>query len=155
MYINGYYHLPMFYFESIWCFIGFIIALILRRKRYIKKGQLTGFYLMWYGAARFVIEIFRTDSLMLGNLKVARIVSVIMFIIGFVIELIQGKKPKLDELYKAEIKTVEQLEKEEIEKAINKYGSNTQEMKQVAKALNIGIATLYRKVKKYNIKTGE
>ena len=45
--------------------------------------------------------------------------------------------------------------KEEIEKAINKYGSNTQEMKQVAKALNIGIATLYRKVKKYNIKTGE
>ncbi|MDU7537725.1 MAG: helix-turn-helix domain-containing protein, partial [Peptostreptococcaceae bacterium] len=62
---------------------------------------------------------------------------------------------KLDELYKAEIKTVEQLEKEEIEKAINKYGSNTQEMKQVAKALNIGIATLYRKVKKYNIKTGE
>ena len=65
------------------------------------------------------------------------------------------QKNKLDELYKAEIKTVEQLEKEEIEKAINKYGSNTQEMKQVAKALNIGIATLYRKVKKYNIKTGE
>lgn len=62
---------------------------------------------------------------------------------------------KLDELYKAEIKTVEQLEKEEIEKAIKKYGSNTQEMKEVAKALDIGIATLYRKVKKYNIKTGE
>ena len=60
---------------------------------------------------------------------------------------------KLDELYKEEIKTVEQLEKEEIEKAIKKYGNNTQEMKQVANALNIGIATLYRKVKKYNIKT--
>ena len=42
--------------------------------------------------------------------------------------------------------------KEEIEKAIKKYGNNTQEMKQVAKALDIGIATLYRKVKKYNIK---
>ena len=62
---------------------------------------------------------------------------------------------KLDELYKEEIKTVEQLEKEEIEKAIKKYGNNTQEMKQVAKALNIGIATLYRKVKKYNINTNE
>ena len=59
---------------------------------------------------------------------------------------------KLDEMSKEEIKTVEQLEKEEIEKAIKKYGSNTQEMKQVAEALNIGIATLYRKVKKYNIK---
>ena len=62
---------------------------------------------------------------------------------------------KLDELYKEEIKTVEQLEKEEIEKAIKKYGNNTQEMKQLAKALDIGIATLYRKVKKYNIKTEE
>ena len=59
---------------------------------------------------------------------------------------------KLDEMYKEEIKTVDQLEKEEIEKAIKKYGSNTQEMKKVAEALNIGIATLYRKVKKYNIK---
>ena len=39
MYINGYYHLPMFYFESLWCFLGFIIALILRRRKYIKKGQ--------------------------------------------------------------------------------------------------------------------
>ena len=49
---------------------------------------------------------------------------------------------KLDEMYKEDIKTVEQLEKEEIEKAIKKYGSNTQEMKQVEEALNIGIATL-------------
>ncbi|WP_018592678.1 helix-turn-helix domain-containing protein [Terrisporobacter glycolicus] len=62
---------------------------------------------------------------------------------------------KLDELYKEEIRTVEELEKEEIEKAIKKYGNNTQEMKQVAKALNIGIATLYRKVKKYNINAEE
>ena len=59
---------------------------------------------------------------------------------------------KLDEMYKEEIKTVEQLEKEEIKKKKKKYGSNTQEMKKVADALNIGIATLYRKVKKYNIK---
>ncbi len=62
---------------------------------------------------------------------------------------------KLDEFYAEEIKTVEDLEKKEIERAIKKYGSNTQEMKQVAKALDIGIATLYRKVKKYNIKTNE
>lgn len=62
---------------------------------------------------------------------------------------------KLDELYKEEIRTVEELEKEEIEKAIKRYGNNTQEMKQVAKALNIGIATLYRKVKKYNINAEE
>lgn len=62
---------------------------------------------------------------------------------------------RLDEMYKEEIRTVEQLERYEIEKAIKKYGSNTQQMKQVAKALNIGIATLYRKVKKYNINPDE
>lgn len=99
MYINGTYHLPMFYFESVWCFIGFIVSLFLRRMRYIKDGQILSFYLIWYGLARFFIEIFRTDSLMLGDLKIARIVSVIMFIIGVFIQLIQGRKPKLEELY--------------------------------------------------------
>jgi len=59
---------------------------------------------------------------------------------------------KLDEMYKAEVKTMNDIEKEAIENAIKKYGSNTEGMKNVAEALDIGIATLYRKVKKYNIK---
>ena len=59
---------------------------------------------------------------------------------------------KLDEMYKEEVKTMDDLEREAIEKAIKKYGSNTEAMKKVADALDIGIATLYRKVKKYNIK---
>lgn len=62
---------------------------------------------------------------------------------------------KLDEMYKTEVRTMNDLEKDAIEKAINKYGSNTEGMKKVADALDIGIATLYRKVKKYNIKTSE
>lgn len=73
----------------------------------------------------------------------------------FIISMSNLISYKLDELYKEEIRTVEELEKQEIEKAIKKYGNNTQEMKQVAKALNIGIATLYRKVKKYNINAEE
>lgn len=59
---------------------------------------------------------------------------------------------KLDELYKEKIKTMEQLEKEAIINGIKKYGSNTEGMKNLADALNIGIATLYRKIKKYEIK---
>lgn len=59
---------------------------------------------------------------------------------------------KLEELYKQEIKSIDDMEKEAIENAIKKYGSNTEGMKNVATALNIGIATLYRKVKKFNIK---
>ncbi|MPN57305.1 hypothetical protein SDC9_204999 [bioreactor metagenome] len=59
---------------------------------------------------------------------------------------------KLNELYKEEIKTIEELEKIAIEQAIKKYGSNTEGMKKVADALDIGIATLYRKIKKFDIK---
>lgn len=59
---------------------------------------------------------------------------------------------KLDELYKEETKTMEELEKQAIENGIKKYGTSTEEMKKLAEALNIGIATLYRKIKKYDIK---
>lgn len=99
MFINGSYHLPMFYFESLWCLLGFFLSLFLRRRKYIKDGQLVAFYMMWYGVARFVIETFRTDALLFNGIRVARVVSVLMFVIGLVIQFIQSRKPKLDELY--------------------------------------------------------
>ncbi len=99
MEINGFYHLPMFYFESLLCIVGFLIMIILRRKNYLKKGQVFSFYLIWYGMIRFVIEIFRTDSLMFFNLKAAQIVSIIMILVGIIITIVQLRKPKLDDLY--------------------------------------------------------
>ena len=97
--INGAYHLPMFYFESILCLIGFIIMIILRRKNYLKKGQIFSFYLIWYGLIRFAIETFRTDSLMFMGFKAAQIVSIIMILVGIIILIIQIRKPKLEDLY--------------------------------------------------------
>lgn len=47
--------------------------------------------------------------------------------------------------------TIADAEKILIENAINKYGNNTSGKKEAAKELGIGIATLYRKVEKYNI----
>ena len=99
MYINGSYHLPMFYFESLACFIGFIIMIIMRRKKYIKRGQILAFYLLWYGLVRFIVEIYRTDSLMFVNIKMAQLISVVMVIIGAYITSVQSKKPTLEELY--------------------------------------------------------
>lgn len=99
MYINGAYHLPMFYFESLACFIGFIILLIVRKAKYAKKGQILGTYLIWYGIIRTIIEIFRTDSLMLFNVKAAQVVGAIMILVGFYLISVQSKKPKLEELY--------------------------------------------------------
>ena len=89
----------MFYFESLVCLLGFIIMLILRRRRYTKVGYVFSFYFIWYGIMRFIIEIFREDSLMIGNLKVAQIVSVVLILVGIYNILVQMKKPKLDELY--------------------------------------------------------
>ena len=74
MYINGNYYLPTFYFEFL-LDIGLFIILILVRK-YVKNpknGLLTGLYFSIYSIGRFFIEGLRTDSLMLGNLRIARV----------------------------------------------------------------------------------
>ena len=87
MFILGNYREPTFFYESVWCLSGFIALLLIRRCRYLKLGQLTGFYLIWYGIERFIIEGMRSDSLMLGNFKMAQIVSIIFIILGIVLFL--------------------------------------------------------------------
>lgn len=46
---------------------------------------------------------------------------------------------------------IKYIEKREIEKALSIFGNSTEQKRQVAEALGIGIATLYRKIEKYNI----
>jgi len=92
MYINGNYRQPTFLYESIWNLFGFLALLIIRKYKYLKTGQLTGFYLMWYSLGRFVIEGFRTDSLMIGSFKIAKLVSIILFVIGFLLFVLRKKK---------------------------------------------------------------
>ena len=90
MYIgNNYYH-PTFLYESVLNLVCFIILLIIRRKK-IKIGFITGFYLIWYGIVRFFIEGLRTDSLMFGSIRVAQLVSCIMVITGIIL-IIKSKK---------------------------------------------------------------
>lgn len=84
MYILGEYRQPTFFYESTWCFAGFLAMLIIRKYKYLKRGQLTGFYLFWYGLGRLLIESLRTDSLMLGPIKIAQVVSIVFIITGIV-----------------------------------------------------------------------
>ncbi len=99
MNIGGLYYQPTFLYESIWCLIGFIILLIIRRLKYTKVGQPTAFYLMWYSLGRFFIEGMRTDSLMLGGFRMAQIVSVVLFIIGLGIFMITTRRGRFEDLY--------------------------------------------------------
>ena len=85
MNINGTYYMPTFFYESLWCILGLLLILIIRRIKKIKTGQITSFYLIWYGIGRFIIESFRTDSLMMSTLKQAQIISIIMIIIGIIL----------------------------------------------------------------------
>ncbi|MBQ7139908.1 MAG: prolipoprotein diacylglyceryl transferase [Bacilli bacterium] len=100
MNISGIYYHPTFLYESIWNLIGFVILIIVRKRKYLKIGTLTSLYLMWYSAGRFMIESLRTDSLMLGEFKVAQIVSIILFLIGLIIFIFTHRGSKLDDLYK-------------------------------------------------------
>ena len=84
MKINGNYYLPTFYIESIFCIIGFILIIIISKKTK-KIGYPTSFYLIWYGILRFIIELFRTDSLMLFNFKIACIISVSFILLGLLL----------------------------------------------------------------------
>ena len=99
MYIGGAHYQPTFLYESLWCLLGVIILLIVRRLKVTKVGQPTALYLMWYGLGRFFIETMRTDSLMLGGFKVAQIVSVIMILIGLIVIMITGRKGRYEDLY--------------------------------------------------------
>lgn len=85
MYILGEYRQPTFFYESIGCLFGFIAMLMIRCSKYLKRGTLTAFYLIWYGILRFLIEGLRSDSLMLGPIKVAQLVSVVFVVIGIII----------------------------------------------------------------------
>ena len=101
MYINGHYYEPMFFYESILCILGWVLIYFGLKKYQNKRGDLVYGYLMWYGLIRFFIEGRRTDSLYLGNLKMAQLTSVLFLIIGllgylgFFERFIKKEKPTL------------------------------------------------------------
>ena len=85
---------PTFFYESMWCLAGFGI-LAWQAKRRLFDGETALFYLAWYGAGRSVIEGLRTDSLMLGGLRVSQMLAVLLFCTataGIVYGRMQAKK---------------------------------------------------------------
>lgn len=74
---------PTFLYESIVDFSIFLILYIFRNNKKI-EGKITYIYLISYSFFRFWIELLRTDSLMIGNIRVSAIFSIILFIIGMI-----------------------------------------------------------------------
>ena len=95
MYIDNSYRTPTFLYESSWNLIGFILVMSLRhRLKGLKSGDIVAFYLVWYGIGRFVIEGMRTDSLMLGPIRISQALSLVLVVGGIILVLVNHKISK-------------------------------------------------------------
>lgn len=65
---------PCFLYESIWCLLGVLVLHLISKKR-LFSGQISLCYGVWYGFERGFLELIRTDSLMLGQIKVSSLLS--------------------------------------------------------------------------------
>ncbi|MNQ83233.1 Prolipoprotein diacylglyceryl transferase [compost metagenome] len=63
MNIEGTFYHPAFLYESIWSFAGLLVLFWLRRRPFLRAGELFLSYFIWYSIGRFFIEGIRTDSL--------------------------------------------------------------------------------------------
>lgn len=63
MLINGTYYHPTFLYESLWNLLGLLVLFWLRRRPFLRAGELFLSYFIWYSIGRFYIEALRTDSL--------------------------------------------------------------------------------------------
>ncbi|WP_411344633.1 prolipoprotein diacylglyceryl transferase [Paenibacillus sp. WLX1005] len=63
MNVNGIYHHPTFLYESVWNIVGVLLLCTLRRRPFVRAGEIFMSYFIWYGIGRFFIEALRTDSL--------------------------------------------------------------------------------------------
>ena len=86
---------PCFLYESLWCLLGFfVLSFWSKRRKY--DGQIFLMYLAWYGAERFVVEGLRTDSLMLGNIRISKALSAVLFILSVILQILLLVRRKRD-----------------------------------------------------------
>lgn len=75
---------PTFLYESIGDFLIFLFLIWYRRNKPKVSGEVFLLYIFFYSSLRFFVEGLRTDSLMLGSLRVAQLVSIIGIVVSFI-----------------------------------------------------------------------
>ena len=94
MFIDGAYRHPTFLYESIWDVLGCLLLSLLWHKTNRRSGDVAACYLIYYSVGRFFIEHFRTDSLMLGPLQMAQVISIIGIIAGLALLAVNRRLPQ-------------------------------------------------------------
>lgn len=88
---------PTFLYESIWN-LGVFILLWFMRKKKKYEGQVIVYYVTLYSLGRFFIEGLRTDSLMIGSLRMAQVISLVGVVGGILAHIYLSKKNKIEEI---------------------------------------------------------
>lgn len=103
---------PCFLYESVWCLIGVLILHLLSKKRSF-SGEIILSYGVWYGFGRAIIETIRTDSLMIGQIRVSCLLSILLCIASLTaIIIIKKKLNKPEEEYVSILEKKEETENE-------------------------------------------
>ncbi|MBR4910408.1 MAG: prolipoprotein diacylglyceryl transferase [Clostridia bacterium] len=84
---------PCFLYESIWCIAGFFVLHFLANRRKF-SGQISLYYCVWYGFGRAIIETLRTDSLMIGPIRVSCLLSAVACVAAAVALVLIDKRMK-------------------------------------------------------------
>lgn len=81
---------PCFFYESMWCLLGFVLLHFYSRKLRRYDGQIFLLYLLWYGVERFFVEGLRTDSLLIPGLplRVSQVLAGVLVIFSVVVLII-------------------------------------------------------------------
>ncbi len=127
---------PCFLYESAWCLLGALLLAVVLKKWRKFDGQIILMYMVWYGLGRFFIEGLRTDSLMIGSLRVSQGVAALMFVAGVILLIIGFARVKrLGSDYKLYVDTAEskallaeadkRIAEEEARKAAKKSAKET------------------------------
>jgi phosphatidylglycerol:prolipoprotein diacylglycerol transferase len=88
---TGQLHHPTFLYESLGNLV--IFTLMLRAYKSLSSSQVIGLYFVLYSCLRLVIESIRTDSLLLGGMPAATVLSWGAIVIGLIL-IIAGRRKK-------------------------------------------------------------
>jgi phosphatidylglycerol:prolipoprotein diacylglycerol transferase len=127
MYIGDMFHHPTFLYESLWNIVGILLIFAIRRRTFVRAGELFLGYFVWYSIGRFFIEGLRTDSLAFsgpdwlvslmdslwspmntvfepgnmsyGNVRTSQLLAILIIIVAIVMMVVRRKTGRSQERY--------------------------------------------------------
>lgn len=107
-YVNFSHFHPTFFYEAVINIIFFVLLIYLERKfvsnvkglprteSVLVRGQVFSLYLIFYSVSRFISEFWRIDTATVNALKIAHVISLIVFIAGIILFISLRHRARLD-----------------------------------------------------------